>query len=68
MKKIFKTNNISCSSCAKLIKGSLEDDFGIIDVNLNLTPKEVTVDIQNSEQELLFKEKMAELGFEVIED
>jgi copper chaperone len=68
MKKTFKTNNISCSSCAKLIKGSLEDDFGVIDINLDVTPKEVTVDIQNSEQELLFKEKIAELGFEVIED
>ena len=47
MKKTFKANNISCISCANLIKGSLEDDFGTIEVNLNATPKEVSVEILN---------------------
>lgn len=68
MKKTFKANNISCISCSNLIKGSLEDDFGTIEVNLETTPKEVSVEIQNDEQERLFKKEMSEIGFEIIEN
>ena len=52
MKKTFKANNISCMSCANLIKGSLEDSFGEIEVNLNTSPKEVTLEISTEEQEV----------------
>ena len=68
MKKVFKANNISCNNCANLIKGSLEDDFGTIEVNLETTPKEVTVEIENDDKEKIFKEEMSSLGFEIIED
>jgi copper chaperone CopZ len=68
MKKTFKANNISCISCANLIKGSLEDDFGTIEVNLDSTPKEVSVEISNDEQEISFKKEMNDLGFEIIEN
>ncbi|WP_375724615.1 heavy metal transport/detoxification protein [Arcobacter sp. KX21116] len=67
MKKIFKANNISCISCVNLIKGSLEDDFGTIEINLNTNPKEVSVEISTEEQESSFKKEMFELGFEIIE-
>jgi copper chaperone CopZ len=68
MKKIYKANNIACSSCANLIKVSLEDTFGEIKVNLETNPKEVTVEIKNDIQETEFKKEIAELGFEIIED
>lgn len=68
MKKTFKANNISCKSCVNLIKGSLEDSFGEIEVNLNATPKEVSVQILNDEQEKSFKKEMNELGFGIIEN
>ncbi|MDD2896405.1 MAG: heavy-metal-associated domain-containing protein [Aliarcobacter sp.] len=67
MKKTFKAKNISCKNCANLIKGSLEDDFGTIDVNLDANPKEVTVEIEDAQKEVIFKEEMASLGFEIIE-
>ncbi|MBU0923495.1 heavy metal transport/detoxification protein [bacterium] len=67
MKKTFKVNNISCSSCVNLIKGSLEDDFGHIDIDLSTTPKEVTVEIENNEKENFFKKEMSEIGFDIIE-
>ncbi|WP_121628504.1 heavy-metal-associated domain-containing protein [Poseidonibacter antarcticus] len=67
MKKTFKANNIACSSCANLIKVSLEDIFGEIEVNLETTPKEVTVEIKDDTQETEFKKEMTELGFEIIE-
>lgn len=68
MKKTFKANNIACQNCANLVKGSLEDIFGGIEVNLNSDPKEVTVEIENEEQEANFKSEMKELGFEIIEE
>jgi len=67
MKKVFKANNISCINCANLIKGSLEDDFGEIVVNLDVKPREVTVEIADDASEVKFKEEMNELGYSVIE-
>ncbi|MBE0491426.1 MAG: heavy-metal-associated domain-containing protein [Sulfurospirillum sp.] len=67
MKKTFQAKNINCSNCANLIKNSLEDDFGTIEVNLSLTPREVTLEITDDAKEKIFKEEMAAIGFEVIE-
>ncbi len=68
MQKTFKANNISCINCANLIKGSLEDDFGEIKVNLDANPKEVTLEIADESVESKFKEEMKDLGYSVIED
>lgn len=68
MKKTFKAENISCGKCANLIKVSLEDDFGEIEVNLNVNPKEVTVEIVNQAKEELFKVEMSDIGFSIIEN
>lgn len=67
MKKTFKAENISCQNCANLIKGSLQDDFGEISVNLETNPKEVSLDIEASKEEE-FKSEMADIGFKIIED
>jgi len=53
---------------SNLIKGSLEDDFGVIEVNLDVTPKEVTLEISDDEAEVKFKAEMKDLGYEVIEE
>ena len=68
MKKTFKANNINCINCSNLIKGSLEDEFGTIHVNLDSSPKEVTVDIENEKSEAHFINEMADIGFDIIED
>ncbi|NQY24039.1 MAG: heavy-metal-associated domain-containing protein [Campylobacteraceae bacterium] len=67
MKKTFKAENISCQNCANLIKGSLQDDFGEISVNLETNPKEVSLDIEASKEEE-FKSEMADIGFKIIEN
>lgn len=67
MKKTFKSENISCKNCANLIKGSLEDDFGDIEVNLETSPKEVSVEITDDACEERFKKEMEEIGFKIIE-
>ncbi|NVJ53696.1 MAG: heavy-metal-associated domain-containing protein [Campylobacteraceae bacterium] len=68
MKKTFKAQNIACGNCSNLIKGSLEEEFGEITVNLNKDPKEVTVEIADEANEAKFKEEMKDLGFEIIEE
>lgn len=68
MKKTYQASNISCKNCANLIKGSLEDEFGTIDVNLDTNPKEVTVFIENESSEKKFKDEMKDLGFEIIQE
>lgn len=68
MKKVFKSKNITCGNCANLIKVSLEEEFGEIEVNLIAEPKEVIVDIKDENQETAFKKDMAELGFEIISE
>jgi len=68
MKKTFKSDKINCQNCANMIKGSLEDDFGEIAVNLEVSPKEVTVEISDATQEAKFKEEMSDIGFDIINE
>jgi copper chaperone CopZ len=66
LKKTYKAQNIECSNCAQLIKTSLKDQFGQIDVNLEKEPKEVSLFIVNKEREEEFFKQMKELGFKII--
>ena len=68
MKKTFKAQHISCSSCANLINATLGEDYGPIEVNLEAMPVEVIVEIENDEKEVIFIESMADIGFDIIEE
>ncbi|OUT14958.1 heavy metal transport/detoxification protein [Campylobacter concisus] len=65
--KTFEANNIHCQNCANTIKNALEDDFGKIEVDLNKEPRQVRVDLKDSEVEK-FKSEMADLGFDIIKE
>ena len=67
MKRTYKAENVSCESCVNLIKVSLENDFPGIEVNLDINPKEITVNITSDEDEKSFKTQMDEIGFPIIE-
>lgn len=68
MKYTFKSKEIACISCANLIKGALEDEFGTIEVNLDIEPKEVSVELSNDDRIEEFKGQMADIGFVIIEE
>jgi|LGOV01.1.fsa_nt_gb copper chaperone CopZ len=68
MKKTYKAQNINCINCSNLIKGSLEDEFGEIAVNLETEPKEVTVEIKDEKNEAHFINEMADIGFDIIDE
>lgn len=59
---IIKTKNINCQSCVNLIKASLEDEFGTMQINVE--NKSIEIDLK-SEQVEEFKKQLQELGFEI---
>ncbi|MBK1963989.1 heavy-metal-associated domain-containing protein [Campylobacter novaezeelandiae] len=63
----FKVANINCQNCANLIKNSLEDEFGKIEVDLSVMPRTIEIDITQEKLED-FKKEMSDLGFEVLEE
>ncbi|WP_139453397.1 heavy-metal-associated domain-containing protein [Campylobacter armoricus] len=58
----IKTKNINCQSCVNLIKTSLEDEFGIMQINLE--DKSIEIDLK-PELEQDFKRQLQDLGFEL---
>ncbi|HEC1780618.1 TPA: heavy-metal-associated domain-containing protein [Campylobacter lari] len=61
---IIKTKNINCQSCVNLIKASLEDEFGTIQINVET--KSIEIDLK-AEQVEEFKKQLQDLGFEIDE-
>ncbi|EAJ6150224.1 MULTISPECIES: heavy-metal-associated domain-containing protein [Campylobacter] len=61
---IIKTKNINCQSCVNLIKASLEDEFGTMQINVET--KSIEIDLK-TEQVEEFKKQLQELGFEIDE-
>ncbi|WP_257906216.1 heavy-metal-associated domain-containing protein, putative copper metallochaperone CopZ [Campylobacter lari] len=59
---IIKTKNINCQSCVNLIKASLEDEFGTMQINVKT--KSIEIDLK-AEQVEEFKKQLQELGFEI---
>ncbi|EAJ5672987.1 heavy metal transport/detoxification protein [Campylobacter lari] len=61
---IIKTKNINCQSCVNLIKVSLEDEFGAMQINVET--KNIEIDLK-AEQVEEFKKQLQDLGFEIDE-
>ncbi|PHQ65072.1 MAG: heavy metal transporter [Sulfurimonas sp.] len=63
MEKNFKALNIKCGGCANTVKEALREDFGEVKVNLEQSPRVVSVIIKDEEHEQLFRKKMRSLGY-----
>ncbi|TXE89304.1 heavy-metal-associated domain-containing protein [Campylobacter volucris] len=61
----IKTKNINCESCVNLIKASLEDEYGIMSIDVE--SKTIDIDL-NPNQIQKFKDDLKDLGFEIIEN
>ena len=64
----FEVKNINCQSCVNLIKNSLEDEFGDIDIDLSFEPKILSVNITDNQTKAKFIDELDELGFEIIRE
>ncbi|MCR6576160.1 heavy-metal-associated domain-containing protein [Campylobacter insulaenigrae] len=61
----IKTKNINCQSCVNLIKSSLEDEFGPMQIDIE--NKTINIDLQDNQIQN-FKDQLKDLGFEVLEN
>ncbi|EJW1331134.1 cation transporter [Campylobacter jejuni] len=60
----FKVKNVHCMNCVNLIKNSLEDEFGNIEVDLE--QKILSLNLEEN-QVLNFTKEFQDLGFEIVE-
>ncbi|HFP7834675.1 heavy metal transport/detoxification protein [Campylobacter jejuni] len=60
----FKVKNVNCMNCINLIKNSLEDEFGNIEVDLE--QKILSLNLEEN-QVSNFTKEFQDLGFEIIE-
>jgi len=67
MKQIFVVNNVKCSGCASTLKKALLEEFGEVEVNLDVEPREITLDIDEKRFEAL-KLKLRSLGYPLADD
>lgn len=63
----FAVENVKCQNCANLIKNSLSDEFGSVEVDLSSEPRVVSVDIDEAKIPAL-KNALSELNFSVIRE
>ena len=62
MKRTFEVLNVKCGGCANTLKTKLEPKFGEVEVNLDVMPREITLDI-NKEQIPELREALKSLGY-----
>lgn len=67
MKKRFQVENVKCSGCANTLMTKLKDEFGEIEVNLDVMPREITLDIEEDKIEAL-RIALRKLGYPMSDD
>ena len=67
MKQTFEVENVKCGGCANTLKKVLMDDYGEVEVNLDKTPREITIDISDDKMEVL-KLKLRSIGYPLVSD
>ena len=67
MKRIYEVKNVKCVGCASTLKKSLLEDFGEVEVDLEVEPRKITLTIEEDQEEAL-KLKLRSLGYPLIDD
>lgn len=49
MKKTFQVENVKCDGCANTLKKKLSNDFGCVDVDLDVFPRRITLEIKDDD-------------------
>ena len=62
MQESFEVFNVKCGGCASTLKSKLAKEFGEIEVNLNVLPRKITLDMENKDVDKLSK-ALRELGY-----
>lgn len=67
MKQTFEVKNVKCGGCASTLKKSLLDNFGEVEVDLEVEPRKITLEIEEHQVEAL-KLKLRSLGYPLVDD
>ncbi len=62
MKQTFEVLNVKCSGCANTLKKSLLEEFGEVEVNLDVEPRQITLNLEEDSIPSLRK-KLKSLGY-----
>jgi len=53
MLQTFQVENVKCGGCASTLKSKLQEPFGVVEVNLETMPREITLEVEETQlQEL----------------
>ena len=55
MKRSFEVSNVKCGGCANTLKNKLKDDYGDVEVDLEVTPRVITLEIDDDQIDTLRK-------------
>ena len=61
-KQTFEVINVKCGGCANTLKTSLAEEFGEVEVNLEVEPRQITLDIEESKLPTL-RTSLKKLGY-----
>lgn len=67
MKKTFEVENVKCGGCAHTLKTKLEGTFGDVDVDLEVNPRKITLEIEDNQLEDL-QVQLRSLGYPLSSD
>ncbi|CAA6812968.1 MAG: Heavy metal transporter [uncultured Sulfurovum sp.] len=67
MKQTFEVKNVKCSGCAGTLKKALLEEFGEVEVDLEVEPRKITLDVEERQMEAL-KLKLRSLGYPLTSD
>ncbi len=62
MKQTFEVINVKCGGCAGTLKTKLAKEFGEVEVNLEVEPRQITLDVEESQLPAL-RAKLKSLGY-----
>ena len=67
MQQTFEVKNVKCGGCAGTLTKSLLEEFGEVEVNLEVEPRQITLEIEEEQVEAL-KLKLRSLGYPLTTD
>ncbi len=67
MRETFEVLNVKCEGCASTLKKALLSEFGEVEVDLEVTPRKITLQIDDDKRENL-KVALRKLGYPLSTD
>ncbi len=62
MKQTFEVLNVKCGGCANTLTTKLAKDFGEVEVNLEVEPRQITLDVEEANIPAL-RAQLIKLGY-----